>query len=121
MAKVRQARRCRAHSSRTGLPCRGGWAVVGGTVCRAHGGSISRVRVAAAQRHERELVERAVWRAGQRHARELDAWIDERVETTAEMLAKEPEDVTFDDLRRCGLRLDLRAMPRSSVVIRRRR
>ena len=127
MARVRQARRCRARSSRTGLPCKA-WAIVGGEVCRAHGGGITRVRVAAAQRRERELVERAVWRAEQRHARELDAWVGERVETTAELLGKPPESVTFEDLRRCGQlydppprpRLDLRFGPRRPVVIRRR-
>lgn len=127
MAKVRQARRCRARSKRTGLPCRA-FAVVGATVCRMHGGSITRVRVAAAQRRERELIERAVFRAEQRHARELDEWIDERVETTAEMLGKPVEDVTFEDLRHCGQlydppprpRLDLRFIPRRPVVIRRR-
>jgi hypothetical protein len=128
MAKVRQARRCRARSSRTGEPCRS-YAVVGGTVCTAHGGSSARVRVAAAQRHERELVERAMLRAEQRHARELNEWIDARVETAADRLGKPPESVTFEDLRRCGQlydppprpRLDLRFGPRRPVVIRRRR
>jgi hypothetical protein len=127
VAKVRQARRCVAHSKRTKKPCRG-WAMTGATVCRMHGGSIGRVRVAAAQRRERELVERAMLRAEQRHARELDEWIDARVETAAERLGKAPESVTFEDLRRCGQlydppprpRLDLRMIPRSPVVIRRR-
>jgi hypothetical protein len=120
LAKVRQARRCRARSKRTGLPCRA-WAIVGGEVCRAHGGATFRVHVAAAQRREREAVERAMIRAEQRHAQELVVW-------AAELLGKPPEDVTADDLRHCAelhtpppLRLDLRFVPRGPVVIRRRR
>lgn len=41
--------RCRATSSRTGLPCQR-WAIQGGTVCPTHGGSIKRVKLSAQQR-----------------------------------------------------------------------
>jgi hypothetical protein len=102
MAKIRQARRCRARSSRTGQACRA-YAIVGGDVCRVHGGAITRVRVAAAQRREREAVERARVVAEQRHAREVEAWIAERIDVTAELLGMPPEDVTPDDVRRCNL------------------
>jgi hypothetical protein len=133
IAKIRQPRRCRAHSSRTGKPCRA-YAVVGGDVCRAHGGAIIRVRVVAAQRRERELVERAMVVAEQRQAREIEAWIAERIEAAAELLGKPPEAITPEDVRRCSLldgrpdpfdppprlRLDLRLIPRRPVVIRRR-
>ena len=74
----------------------------------------------AAQRREREAVERAMVRAEQRHAQELVLW-------AAELLDKPPEEVTADDVRRCAelhtpprLRLDLRYGPRGPVVIRRR-
>lgn len=46
---TRLERRCRATSSRTGLPCRR-WAIMGGTVCPTHGGSIKRVKLSAQQR-----------------------------------------------------------------------
>ena len=129
MAKRRQARRCSARSSRTGQPCKA-YAVTGAVVCRAHGGSAPRVRVAAEQRRERELVERAMFRAEQRHAAEIEAWIAERVEVTAELLGMPPEKVGPEDVRRCSLmygrpdpfdpgprlHLDLRLGPRRPVV-----
>jgi hypothetical protein len=134
MARIRPARRCRARSKRTGQPCRA-FAITGGNVCRPHGGATSRVRVAAAQRREREQLERAMLVAEQRHTREVEAWIAERIEVTAELLDLPAEDVTPEDMRRCSLlygrpdpfdqpprpRLDLRFGPRRPVVIRRRR
>jgi hypothetical protein len=49
MAKPpRQARRCTARRSTDGQPCRA-WAIVGGTVCRSHGGSAPQVLLAAGQ------------------------------------------------------------------------
>jgi hypothetical protein len=134
VARVRQARRCRARSSRTGMPCRQ-YAVIGGFVCRAHGGAITRVRVAAEQRREREWVERAMLAAERRHAAEVEAWLTARLEEAAELLGKPIEDTTFDDVERCGelygrpdphdqpprLRVELRFGPRRPVVIRRRR
>lgn len=100
MARVCQARRCRARSSRTGLPCKA-WAIVGGEVCRAHGGAITRVRVTAAQRRERELIERAMVVAEQRHAGEVEAWIARQREAAGELLGKPAEDVTPEDVRHC--------------------
>lgn len=134
MAKVRQARRCRARSKRTGEPCRA-YAVLGATVCRMHGGAITRVRVAAAQRREREAIERAMHRLEERHAQQMEAWLAERIEVAADLLRMEPEKISPEDLRRCcelygrtnlddpppRPRLDLRAIPRGPVVIRRRR
>ncbi len=38
-----QRRRCKAHSCRTKQPCKN-WAIIGGTVCRVHGGSAPQVR-----------------------------------------------------------------------------
>lgn len=41
--------KCRAHSVRSGDPCRS-WAVKGATVCRMHGGASGHVKAAAARR-----------------------------------------------------------------------
>ena len=41
--------KCKAHSSRTGLPCRQN-AILGGTVCVAHGGRAPQVKLKAEQR-----------------------------------------------------------------------
>jgi hypothetical protein len=134
MAKIRPARRCRARSKRTGGPCRA-YAVTGAVVCRMHGASAGRVRVAAAQRRERESFERAMVYAEQRHAERIEAWIAERIEVTAELLDMPAEQVGPEDVRCCSLvygrpdpfdpgpqvRLDRRFGPRRrSVVIRRR-
>jgi hypothetical protein len=135
MARVRPARRCRARSKRTGLPC-GAFAVVGAVVCRMHGAAASRVRVAAAQRLERLALERAMVHAEQLLAVRIEAWIAERREVAGELLGKPAEEVTPEDVRHCSLvygrpdpydpgpqlRLDRRFGPRRrSVVIRRRR
>jgi hypothetical protein len=42
-------RRCTAHSSRTGQPCKR-WAIAGGTVCPMHGGSAPQVKASAMER-----------------------------------------------------------------------
>jgi hypothetical protein len=96
MAKIRPARRCRARSKRTGGPCRA-YAVTGAVVCRMHGASAGRVRVAAAQRRERESFERAMVYAEQRHAERIEAWIAERIEVTAELLDMPAEQVGPED------------------------
>ncbi|MDO0975162.1 hypothetical protein [Mycolicibacterium frederiksbergense] len=44
-------RRCTAHSSRTGLPCKNA-AIKGGTVCRYHGGAAKQIKQAARTRLE---------------------------------------------------------------------
>lgn len=48
-AKPRDSRKCTAHSSRTGEPCKR-WAILGGTVCATHGGRSPVVKAAAAER-----------------------------------------------------------------------
>jgi hypothetical protein len=62
MARVRQARRCRARR-RDGQPCKC-YAIIGGVTCRAHGGTLPRVKRKAAER----VIERSAYRA-------LDAWL----------------------------------------------
>lgn len=54
MARIRQARRCRAHR-KDGQPC-GCYAINGGRVCRIHGGAARQVRRKA---DERVLMARA--------------------------------------------------------------
>jgi hypothetical protein len=48
MARIRQARRCRAHR-RDGQPC-GNYAINGGRVCHKHGGAAPQVRAKADER-----------------------------------------------------------------------
>jgi hypothetical protein len=48
MAKIRQARKCRAHR-KDGQPCRN-YAIVGGVVCVKHGGAAGQVRRKARER-----------------------------------------------------------------------
>ncbi len=48
MARVRQARKCHAHR-KDGQPCRN-YAIVGGRVCRSHGGAAPQVRRKADER-----------------------------------------------------------------------
>ena len=55
MARSRPAVRCRARRS-DGNPC-AGYAIVGGTVCRAHGGGAPQVRAAADRRRALARVE----------------------------------------------------------------
>lgn len=65
MARVRPAVRCSAHRS-NGQPCRA-YAIIGGRVCRAHGGAAPQVRAAA----ERRILQSRLWAgllAGQRKA-----------------------------------------------------
>ena len=56
MSRVRQARRCRARR-RDGQPCRC-YAINGGFVCRAHGGTLPRVQRKARER----VIEAAAYR-----------------------------------------------------------
>jgi hypothetical protein len=48
VARVRQARKCHAHR-KNGEPCKA-YAIIGGRVCRAHGGAAPQVRAAARER-----------------------------------------------------------------------
>lgn len=57
VAKIRQARKCRAHR-KDGQPCRN-YAIIGGAVCRPHGGAAGQVKRKARERQ----VEAAAYRA----------------------------------------------------------
>ena len=92
MAKVRQARRCRARR-RDGQPC-GCYAINGGVTCRVHGGTLPRVKRKARER----LVEADVARTlgaylrspAYREHRELMALASDRsvIEAFAERLER---------------------------------
>lgn len=62
MARIRQARRCRARR-KDGQPCRS-YAVTGTSVCRMHGAGAGQVKRKARER----LAEAAAWRT-------LGAWV----------------------------------------------
>jgi hypothetical protein len=90
MARVRQARKCRAHR-RDGQPCRC-YAIVGGFVCRVHGGTLPRVKQKARERVLEADIARtfAAWSRSPayREYRERAALADDRpvIEAFAERL-----------------------------------
>lgn len=99
MARVRQARRCSARRT-NGEPCRA-FAIVGGTVCRAHGGTAPQVSHAAhlaeimrrERRHFDVIYER--WR------QEYAEWQAGRILVVAELTGIPPERVTPFDIGWC--------------------
>jgi hypothetical protein len=81
VARVRQARRCHARRS-DGQPCRA-WAIVGGTVCRVHGGSTRRARYRAYVNRTEASIYRAFEVDYARWCREWAAWQTRRIAITA--------------------------------------
>jgi hypothetical protein len=59
--RVRQARPCAARRKRDGEPC-GCFAIIGGTICRVHGGGAPQVRQAANRRLQDAQLRAAVHR-----------------------------------------------------------
>lgn len=96
MARKRQARRCTARRS-DGKPCRG-WAVLGCTVCSAHGGNAPRVRANGLLRYWQAKTTAAFDQAWERHRRELLDWQVRRFIAAACILGVEVEDVHPGDL-----------------------
>jgi len=99
MARVRQARRCHAHRS-DGQPCRA-WAIVGGFVCRAHGGAAPHVRREARVRALEASIRRGFDPAYARWLRELAEWQARRIMITAELLGIPPREVQPMDIGFC--------------------
>jgi hypothetical protein len=99
MARVRQARRCRARRS-NGKPCRA-WAITGGFVCRVHGGSARQVRREARIRAVETSLRRAFHVEYTRWLRERAAWQAQRILVTAELLGIPPRDVRPVDIAFC--------------------
>lgn len=99
MARVRQARRCSARRT-NGEPCRA-FAIVGGTVCRAHGGAAPQVRRAAwATEYERRLRQEFDAEYG-RWLREWRLWQVRRILAVSELTGIPPEKVTAFDIGWC--------------------
>jgi hypothetical protein len=92
MARMRQARRCRAHHADE-TPCKG-WAIEGGTVCMAHGGATPQAQAAAESRLVAASLERAADATIARWSRALREWQVKQVSETAELLSLSPAEVT---------------------------
>lgn len=103
MPRVRWAVRCKARRSTDGAPC-AAWAIRGGEVCAAHGGSLTKTRQAAymrrVQRAERAEFAR-VWARWQRMAEQFHT---DRIETTSRLLGIPPERVDQWRIIECQLR-----------------
>lgn len=85
-------RRCVAHSSRTGLPCKK-WAIRGGTVCATHGGRSPAVRNAARRRLEQRRIESEMGKL--------------LVELEVENLARPAHEILLEQLARAQSMVDL--------------
>lgn len=96
MARKRQARRCKARRS-DGQPCRA-YAITGGVVCAAHGGSAAHVRYQARLRQVRASLRLAFDQADARWRREAVEWQVRRFLGAASILGISPADVTLGDI-----------------------
>ena len=96
MARVRQARRCRAHRT-NGEPCKA-WAINGGYVCRMHGGATPSALRAAEWRLDRAAIHREFRAAERRYAADMLRWRGDRILTAAAWLAIPVEEVTERDI-----------------------
>lgn len=96
MARMRQARRCKARRS-NGQPCRA-WAISGGYVCSAHGGRARHVRHAARVREAERTLHRAFDPAYERWRREAEDWQVRRFLAAADILGVSVADVTPGDI-----------------------
>lgn len=101
MARVRQARRCRA-KRKNGEPCRA-FAIAGGYVCRMHGGASPRAIHAAYVRRFEADVNRKFASEYARWQREVRAWQIRRILVTAELLGMSPADVWPADIVSCRI------------------
>ena len=99
MARVRQARRCKTRRS-DGQPCRA-FAIVGGFVCAAHGGSAPQVRSEATLRYWQARLGQAYDRAYVRWRRETLEWQAARILAAASILGISPLEVTEGDVLFC--------------------
>lgn len=92
MARKRQARRCSARRT-DGQPCRA-YAVLGGEMCAAHGGSAPQVRDSALTRYWSGRLRYAYDTAYRRWRREVFDWQVQRVLAAAGILGICPSAVT---------------------------
>jgi hypothetical protein len=101
VARKRQARRCHARRSDK-EPCKA-YAILGGTVCAAHGGNARRVRHAAAFHYWHARLGYAYDVAYKRWRREAENWQVRRILAAASILGISPERVTPGDLLWLGV------------------
>lgn len=99
MAKVRQARKCRARRT-DGHPCQG-WAIVGATVCRAHGGAAPQVQRAAYYANFEQWAYRVFEHEMQRQHRARVEWMARRIAVVSSLLGVPVEQVTEAHIWEC--------------------
>lgn len=99
VARVRQARRCSARRT-NGEPCRA-YAIVGGTVCRTHGGSAPQVRRAATLAEYERRLRIHFDRSYSRWLAEWKSWQLDRMIVTSQLLDIPLKDVTPFDIGWC--------------------
>jgi hypothetical protein len=92
VARVRQARRCKARRT-NGEPC-GNYAINGGYVCRMHGGASPNALRAAEWRLDRAAIHREFRAAERRYAEDMLRWQADRILTAAAWLTIPVEEVT---------------------------
>lgn len=92
MPRKRPARPCGARRT-NGLPC-GCFAIVGGAVCRAHGGAAPQVKAAARQRVAMEGLRRGLEVSIRRHQERVRECRQRRAGVVAELYGIPPERVT---------------------------
>lgn len=119
MARIRQARRCRARRT-DGQPC-GAYAIVGGTVCRAHGGSALQVRHAAALALAEASARRQFAVVLARHRREWIRWQANRIAVTSLLLGIPWQQVTAMDIVFCHVQYGQPALDDTAPKVRRDR
>jgi hypothetical protein len=96
MPRRRQARRCRARRT-NGEPCKA-YAITGGFVCAAHGGSAPQVRHEARVRQFETTMNIAFDKAHRRWQSEVQDWQVGRVLAAAVLFGISPEKVTPGDI-----------------------
>ncbi|HMH94171.1 MAG TPA: hypothetical protein VK586_24205 [Streptosporangiaceae bacterium] len=116
MARVRQARRCRARR-KNGEHCKA-FAIAGGYVCRMHGGASPRALHAAYVRRFEADFNRKFASEYARWQREVRDWQVRRILITAELLGMSPEQVRPGDIGYCRAIHDQPAGPETEPKMR---
>lgn len=116
VARIRQARRCRARRT-NGQACKA-WAIVGGYVCRAHGGAAPHVHQAAERRALEAQINRAAAAALERYGRHWREWQAKRLATTSIMLGIPVRDVQPLDIGYCTATYGTLAGPETAPRVR---
>jgi hypothetical protein len=99
VARVRHARRCRAHR-KNGEPCKA-FAIVGGFVCRMHGGATRQARYRAVYREAEASCLREFEAARARWREDMVRWQAGCIIVTAKVMGIPVERVTRGDVFVC--------------------